>query len=242
MLLFVCIFILAILFAVVFKKPLKRFAWIFYVLALVLDTLALLSYTMTFPRPFQMLLLYPLQRCFFAFAFFAIVMFIGVFNNKSRIRAYFMPIRAELSILACFFALPHIVRSLNNFAPMFFTNTAPLAIPTYVSLVLALIITALMLVLGITSFKVIREKILAATWKRIQRLAYFFFLFIYVHIGLVLLPSALKGGVDALESVIVYSIIFLLYSVSRIRKALNDRSVVLEHDQNKGLEDSNLPA
>ena len=228
---FVCILIISILFAVILKKPLKRFPWVFYIIALALDALLVASFTVTFPRHLQTLILFPLQRCYIALSLFAIVMFIGVFSNKSRIKAYLIPIRAELSILACILTLAHIIRHVSNYLPRLFSDTVRMILPNYMSIIIALLISALMLLLGVTSFKAIRERMSATAWKRIQRFAYPFFILIYVHLGLFLLPSTLHGGTAALENFVIYTVIFLTYSVFRIRKAFIDRHTHRHYNQ-----------
>ena len=201
-----------------------RFPWLFYLVAIALGILVILSYTLDFPRVFAMYILYPLQRCYVAFCFFALVMFIGVLGKGSRIRAYFIPIRAELSLLACIFALIHIVRNVPSFVPRLFVQTDTLTASNHASVLVALLLSLLMLLLGITSFKVVKERMLAVVWKRIQRFAYLFFFLIYLHLGLFLLPSALQGGTAAGENLIIYTVIFLLYAVLRVFRALRERS------------------
>jgi len=224
MVLLICVLLIAVLFAAVFRKPLKRFPWIFYLCALALDYLAVLSLSTTFPHALQAYLFYPIQRCFVAFALFALVMFIGVLKNNSRLRMYFMPIRAELSILACIFALVHIIKHTMNYLPKIAAPGTLIEPPYFVSVLLALLISALMLMLGITSFKLIHERIPPLIWKRIQRFAYPFFLLIYLHISLFLLPSILGGGSAAVGNFIFYSALFVLYSILRLRKAFKDHS------------------
>ncbi|MDR2035345.1 MAG: hypothetical protein LBP91_01535 [Coriobacteriales bacterium] len=224
MILFLGILAGSILFAVLCKRPLRRFPWIFYLLALAFSALLLLSYWVSFPRTFQMFVILPQERCSFALAFFIIVMFIGVFKDDSRLKGYFMPVRAELSIMACIFALPHIVRNLTAHLPKLFNDAFGITLPVSAAILLGLVLTALMLLLGITSFKAIKEKMHRDTWKRIQRLAYFFFGIIYLHLTLMLLPSALNGGVGAAQNFIVYSTLFVLYVVARTRRAFIDKN------------------
>ena len=228
MIIFIGVFVVAVLFSIAFKRPLRRVPWVFYILALFLGVLVMLTYSVSFSRPLQVYVIQPLQRCIFAFALFAVVMFIGVFDEKSRIRLYFMPIRAELSILACILALPHIIRNIMSFLPQVYVQAVNTALPVYASTILSLLISALMLLLGITSFRTIRARMNPATWKKVQRLAYPFFILIYVHIALLLLPPAMHGGTGARDNLIIYTIIILLYSILRLKKAYRDRSIAKE--------------
>ena len=92
-----------------------------------------------------------------------------------------------------------------------------------VALVIALVLFVLLLVLGVTSFNVVKKRMPKETWKRIQWWAYPFFGLVYVHLMLMLLPAALRGGEAALMSVVVYTVLFGAYAVLRIARALKDR-------------------
>ena len=95
-----------------------------------------------------------------------------------------------------------------------------------VALVVALALFALLIVLGVTSFNFVKKRMKKETWKRVQLLAYPFWGLVYVHLLLMLLPSALRGGAPAQMSVVVYSVVFLGYAVLRVRRALVDRRPV----------------
>jgi uncharacterized protein with FMN-binding domain len=72
--------------------------------------------------------------------------------------------------------------------------------------------------LTVMSFKAIRKKMNAKTWKKIQRLAYIFYACIYVHILVLFVPKAQKGRDGYFLSILVYSAVFIGYAVMRIRK------------------------
>ena len=82
---------------------------------------------------------------------------------------------------------------------------------------------ALLVVLGVTSFNVVKKRMKKETWKRVQLLAYPFWGLVYVHLLLMLVPSALRGGAPAQMAVVVYSVVFVGYAVLRIRRAAIDR-------------------
>ena len=77
----------------------------------------------------------------------------------------------------------------------------------------------IMIPLTIMSFKTIRKKMNAKTWKKIQRFAYIFYALIYIHIMVLFVPKAQKGREGYFLSVIVYSAVFIGYAAMRIRKA-----------------------
>jgi DMSO/TMAO reductase YedYZ heme-binding membrane subunit len=216
----------AVLFVVVCRNPLRRFPVVFYLIAVALDIFVAFSSSIVLPKDIQLYIMVPLQRGSFAFALFASVMFIGVFKDDSKIRAYLMPIRAELSIIACLLILGHVLRRLSVYIKLFVAPVPTAMTHIAISIALAVFLTLLMAVLGITSVKAIRKKILPSTWKKIQLLAYPFFILIYAHIALIFLPSMMNNGTAATESFVIYSIVFALYLVLRIRKALSVNSAV----------------
>lgn len=162
-----------------------------------------------------------MQRCALAFMLFTVVMFVGVLGEKNPLRTRLMPIRRQLSILACIFAVGHICFYGASYLPRlsgaFNGNLA-------FSLGLAALITALMAVLWVTSAQAVKHAMKAATWKAVQRLAYPFYLLTYVHLALLLIPSALAGNSVAVLSIAVYSVVVGAYVVLRIARALADRA------------------
>ena len=58
-----------------------------------------------------------MQRCALAFLLFSIVMFVGVLGEKNPLRTHLMPIRRQLSILACIFAVGHIAFYAASYVP-----------------------------------------------------------------------------------------------------------------------------
>ena len=62
------------------------------------------------------------------------------------------------------------------------------------------------------------------SWKKIQRFAYVFYGLIYLHIMLIMVPVAKTGNAQYILNVLIYSLVFLIYAVIRINKALNKKS------------------
>lgn len=161
-----------------------------------------------------------MQRCALAFLLFSVVMFVGVLDERNPLRVHLMPIRRQLSILACIFACGHIAFYAASYVPRL---TSALTGNLAFSLGLAALITALMAVLWVTSAQRVKHAMKAASWKRVQRLAYPFYLLTYVHLALLLMPSALAGNDVAVLSIVVYSAVVVAYAVLRLRKAAADR-------------------
>ena len=70
------------------------------------------------------------------------------------------------------------------------------------SLALATALVALMAILLATSLLAVKQRLKPSAWKGVQRLAYPFYLLMYVHLALLLLPSALSGKETALVSLL----------------------------------------
>ena len=208
-------------FAFTCKRPIKACPMAFYALAVVLDVLFVVGSFMGLPAMLYDVLFLLLHKCTLATALFAVVMYIGVFARDGRVAQYFRPIRAELSIMAWLLSLGHMAIYLSSYA-----STLALGLPqtnVAVALVVALALFALLVVLGVTSFNIVKKGMKKETWKRVQLLAYPFWGLVYVHLLLMLLPSAVRGGAAAQVSVIVYSVVFLGYAVLRVARALRDR-------------------
>lgn len=211
-------------FAFACKRPIKACPMAFYALAVALDVLFVVGSFTGLPSWAYDVLFVLLHKCTLATALFAVVMYIGVFARDSRVASYLRPIRAELSIMAWLLSLGHMAIYLSSYATSLSSGLPQANVA--VALVVALALFALLIVLGVTSFNFVKKRMKKETWKRVQLLAYPFWGLVYVHLLLMLLPSALRGGTPAQMSVVVYSVVFLGYAVLRIRRALVDRRPV----------------
>jgi DMSO/TMAO reductase YedYZ heme-binding membrane subunit len=153
-------------------------------------------------------------------------MFIGVLSDESALRKQLVPIRAELSILACLLTIGHIFMYARVFLLSLVSPTAFLPTSQTIATVIAIaLVVLLMLPLMITSFKAIRQSMRPKTWKNLQKLSYPFFALIYLHIIVFLLPSALGGSQTIIISLSVYTAMFALYLILRIRKQIREGHV-----------------
>lgn len=218
---FLLALVVSFILVVACAKPLRKHPIPFYVGAIVLVVLYVWG-MQTGVRGDIWSVFQPLmQRCALAFMLFSVVMFVGVLGDKNPLRTRLMPIRRQLSILACIFAVGHITFYASSYVPRlsnaFSGNLA-------FSLGLAALITALMAVLWVTSAQAVKHSLKAATWKAIQRLAYPFYLLTYVHLALLLMPSAMVGNQVAVISIVVYSVVVGAYVVLRVGRALANRA------------------
>ena len=227
---FALILLGTIVFTFLCKSAIKKYPWLFYLIAIILGLLFVWNNYLPFPKIIANLIFLLIQKCTLSLAFFVVVMYIGVFPEGSKVRTWLMPIRAELSIMACFLAFGHVVIYLTSYIPRVIGGSSLASSTILVSLFIAIVLLALLVLLGITSFNFVKKRLNIKTWKRIQLLAYPFFILIYIHLLLLLLPAALRGGTTAIISVLVYSITFMGYMVARLARAALDRKAA------KGLE------
>lgn len=153
-----------------------------------------------------------------AMALFYFVMFANAVPNGSPFMKRIMPIRGELSIIACILAFGHAAalgraqlrHALNG-------GSTPLELA---ALAVSLVLMAIRLPLFVTSFKAVRRRMKPRSWKRLQRTAYVFYALIFVHILCYNMLPARQGSLDARVSVAVYGALFFSYVVMRLGKAL----------------------
>ncbi len=204
------------------RNPVKACPFAFYALAVAVDVLFVAGSFFDMPRDVWSVLFALVQKCMLSLALFVVVMYIGVLNRDGRLCQWLKPIRSELSIIAWILSLGHVVVYATTYLPRaaagssFNPNVAA-------SFAVAIVLLVLLLVLGITSFNAVKKRMHTEAWKKLQRLAYPFFMLTYVHLLLMLAPSALHGGIAAQASVAVYSVVFLAYAALRPARALADR-------------------
>lgn len=201
------------------KDAIRKAPWVFYVLALVLSGMYAITSYVTYPYWLQRALFLLMQKGTLATAFFVVVMYIGVFDNFQVVLHRLKPTRAALSIIGCILILGHVVKYLTAYLPRMGALSGTLA----ASIWLALGLFVLMLVLGVTSFQVVKRHMSAQGWIKLQKWAYLFYAGMYAHIILILLPPAMQGSAAAVQSVWVYSVVFVLYAVLRVAKAVRER-------------------
>lgn len=220
---FLIVLACSIVASLLLKKYIKKCPWFFYVLAVLLDALFIINDINVFPAIIHNLIFILMQKSTLSLALFVIVMYIGVLDKSSRISRYLMPIRAELSIFAWLVSLGHMVTYLMVYAPRILNGAGITDLNIIVSLAISLILFVLLLVLGVTSFNFVKQRMSLQTWKRAQVWAYVFFGLVYIHLVLLLLPSALNGGDTAIVSIIVYSVVFIGYFIARVVRMIRDR-------------------
>jgi DMSO/TMAO reductase YedYZ heme-binding membrane subunit len=203
--------------AYLLREPIRRLPQLFYLLA---AGIAAITIYLSLAAPSDAILrgiTAYLQHGILQFVLFVVVMYIGVLPDDSKLRTRLVPVRAQLSIIAAILTAGHIVPYLNNYLIMF-ANRIAIKIHVMLSLGIALVMLALLLILFITSINAVKKRLEANSWKRVQRLAYPFFLLIWVHLSFFMLPAAVGGGMVAIINASIYSLVFIAWLILRIRK------------------------
>ena len=181
LMLFLTALFIALLIAFCLDKPLKKCPAAFYISAAVLTVASVvitqsdINISSRFVRD-NVLGIF--SRGALGTAFWAVVMWAGALPNGSAPIKKLMPIRGELSITAAILTFSHII----TYGVQYITDLikgrtgSDFIITSIVCLAMVLIMTPL----TVMSFKKIRKKMNAKTWKKIQRFAYIFYAFIYV--------------------------------------------------------------
>ena len=194
----------------------------FYAAAIAIDVVYVYGVFFGLPRAIWSPLFVLIQKCELSLALFVVVMFIGCLNRGGRAYHWLKPVRSELSIVAWFLSLGHMAVYLESYLPRLLGG-GEIGGNVMGAFVLAVVLLVLLVVLGVTSFAFVKRQMSTASWKKVQKLAYPFFGLVYVHLLLMLLPSALHGGLAAQASVAVYSVVFVGYALCRVGRALVDR-------------------
>ncbi len=219
---FALTFVVALAACVLLREPLRRYPVVFYALAIAAVAMQFASASIGLPKQVDLALLLLVKRCNVAMALFAIVMFIGILPQDSRAGSWMRPVRSQISIVACILCAGHIIGYVVSYVPRVFAGA--LANPFVAAgLVAALALTILLVVLGVTSIQRVKRIMSPTKWRRVQRLAYPFFILACVHALLMLAPSALGGGAAAIEGALAYSVLLATYVVLRGIRALADK-------------------
>ncbi len=209
----------AALLAFPLSGALRRHAWAFYAASLaivaVYATALFMGFDLRAVRPLALCM----QKGYLSTALLAIVMFTGCLDEGSGLRKRLQPIRGELSVLSLIFILGHLAM----YAPIYLPRLG-----MYVrahgnlvfSLVIALLLTALFALLGVTSLRCVRRRMDARRWKALQRLSYLMVALLALHVTLALGMSAFTGAGRAKAALAAYLVVVAAYVVLRVRKEL----------------------
>ena len=214
--------ITGILFTIIFysltKDLIKKYPVIFYLGIYAWTGFVVYYYNMgfdrNFPTWFNEYFMKIFSRGIFATASFMIVMFLGTITKHNDFSKKLMAIRGEMSIMASLLVFSHNIIFGLRYFPILFTNPSSMPQRQLIASIITIFLLLMLIPLFVTSFKTIRRKMKAKSWKNLQKMAYPFFIGIYVHV-MVLYSSNWK---ENMVGVIIYTLIYLAYIVLRLRK------------------------
>ncbi len=165
-------------------------------------------------------------RCLVGFSLFTIVMFIGALGDSNRVRHMLMPIRGELSVIACILTFGHVINYLNSYIADILEGFFGMSVSMVASLLISAVLIVLLVPLAVTSLESVKSRMNTASWKKLQKAAYAFYVLTYFHILLMLAPTVTSSGQRAVVSLVVYTAVVAVYVIMRLRKVVLDRQRV----------------
>ncbi|MFR7819508.1 FMN-binding protein [Candidatus Pseudoruminococcus sp.] len=212
--------VLAVAFVFLCGKALKKHPNLFYIGAgIITAVLALIPFDGV-PDFVNNYILALFRRGSLATAIFIIVMYTGALKNGSAIMKKLIVIRGELSIMASIMILCHNIFFGKTYFVRLFTSASTMPVTQLLAAIASLLMLVIMIPLAIMSFPKVRKKMKPKLWKKLQRFAYAFYALIYIHIFLLTYSSAQARRGDYALSLILYTIVFGVYLVMRVRKYL----------------------
>lgn len=197
------------------KKYSRGFYLCFYALVLLMVVIYSRGYDQVMPAGLKFVTdLF--HRGVMATATFIIVMYLGVIRKHSALTRRYMRIRGEMSIVACLMALTHNILFGIHYFVAFFDKDAFMPVQTRIAALISMTLIAMMIPLFVTSFGAVRRRMKGKSWKNLQRLAYPFYILLYVHVMVLFSMSPEKNRL----SIIVYTVIYVAYVVLRLKKAI----------------------
>jgi DMSO/TMAO reductase YedYZ heme-binding membrane subunit len=174
------------------NKPIKRYANNFYLGSIIIGLILMILPKLDFVR-------FPVvNQRYIGLALLSIVMFTGVLNRQNNFAKTLFSIRGELAIMGFIFVSFHAIKHILN------DETYPLV------WVFGLLTYLVLIPLTLTSSIKVRKWIGPKLWKRIHRLSYVFYFFVFVHLYLAANPM----------NQIIYMSIFALYTVLKMVTSL----------------------
>ena len=210
------------LFSYVCAGLIKKAPIAFYI-AFILAGALFASGVMEAHAPWLHLALVPyVRRASLAFGLFTVVMMIGALPEDNPVRKRLAPVRGTLSLLGCILIIVHVL----GYAATYWGSVANGIASSLISFgfIVGIVVCLLLLVLSVTSVAAVRRALDAHTWKNVQKLAYPFYLLMYVHLAAMLAPSSLAGG-NSLANLIVYTVVVVLYLAARALRTAGDRKL-----------------
>ncbi|MBQ9954281.1 MAG: ferric reductase-like transmembrane domain-containing protein [Eggerthellaceae bacterium] len=218
---FLSVLIVTALLTYICQPAIKQFPAVLYLAAACLVALFLAAPYASFPGFLERALFFLIHKGTLALSLFCVVMFIGVLPHGASLRHRLAAIRAELSICACILVAGHMGLYLVSYLSRI--GVHPVGPLVLTSLAIAIVLLVIVVALGITSIDSVKQRMGARAWSRLHKLAYVFFGLVFVHLALMLVPSAMAGSQESAVKMAAYAIIFGSYAALRLRLAVSEK-------------------
>ena len=218
------------IFIYAFAKKIHQYDLIFYGIALIISIEGMLpflldlhGYHILYPQAVETFF-NAVDKGIVSTTLFVWVMFGGALSKYSYMRKQILICRGEISIIASFLILPHMMHYTYDFIQGWerLSRLSGLAIwSVFLGFVAGMVGFLIMLPLFVTSFRKIRKKMRGKNWKALQEYAYIFYALIYAHI---LFEWLSKSGTERNTMVLcLYSFIFAVYFILKTKRVLERR-------------------
>jgi methionine sulfoxide reductase heme-binding subunit len=144
-----------------------------------------------------------------SFALFVLVMFAGAINGKSNIKTNLVRVRREMALIGFIFLIPHAIFRMS------------LALAGYNTT--GLVAFIIMIPLVITSALRMMKKMSVQNWKKVHRIAYVAYFFIYLHLAFRVFFISGSMNITQTTYAYLYHLLFLFYLVLKIAKVVNTK-------------------
>jgi sulfoxide reductase heme-binding subunit YedZ len=147
-----------------------------------------------------------------SFALFALVMFAGALGGKSTIKSNLLRVRREMALIGFILLIPHAIFRMS------------LALSGYNTT--GLVAFIIMIPLIITSVLRMMKKMSIVSWKKVHRLAYLAYFFIYLHLAFRIYFISGNMNINQTTYAFLYHFLFLSYIVLKVFKIANQKQKV----------------
>ena len=150
--------VITFLLVLLLRKPIKNYPVVFYVLLVAVDILFLSGVLFGVSREIATIGYPYVVRCLVGISLFVIVMYIGALGDGNRIRRMLMPIRGELSVMACILTFGHVINYLRAFLQDIMGGFFGMSAAMVASLAVSAVLIVLLVPLSITSLNSVKSR------------------------------------------------------------------------------------
>lgn len=159
-----------------------------------------------------------MQRGVLAGSLFIWVMLAPVLPKSFSGRKTIYLLRGEMAICASLITLAHNLAFGGKYFGALFFGQGHISLMELHAAIVSCLMILLLIPLTITSFQIVRRKMQAKSWKKLQNWSYLFYLLLYLHIFFIYQGALIRGKGEYFFTLMIYSCIFGFYGFLRIRQ------------------------